>query len=472
MSRSSVNSLFRTALTLSIALAVFTTSTPVLAQSNLPFDTSRAPTDQGGAVPTAVNLDSCFLYYTFGSTPVVLTAELASVAIGVPFNVKGSVTNANAYPIVDATVYVKVMRQRSVEKDVNGPDIVDFIPVLEHANIQAGQTIPFSFTWNVPKDADVGAYRMAAYVVEKERFNFLGLSFTDDVTGGFYQFNVVGNTPGTTRFNKDSATVNGTRYYFAAFPPTLRPEIASAEVMIDVENTSKNAYTGSVTWKLYYWDSLRTEHLLDEETVAIEVPAGGTVPVSFTIPDTTHSVYYLVGELETPGGSKSIAGIRVARADENTPRINSMNVTAYPTTEDTKAFTCFHNAGHGEAANTKVEMWVKEPLLFGLIGLPIAHEVYTGVAPKNIVALTMPAGKAGLSSFDLVATVSQDGKVIDKIKIPYRCDQLGATCSWPSLIDMALMVMITLVLVGIGVLIYMRTRPRPHVPTPLVPPSI
>lgn len=468
MFRSSTNSFSRTLLGLVLALAV---ASPALAQ-NLPFDTTKAPTEQGDVVATQVNLDSCFLYYTFGSTPVVLTADLASVAIGVPFNVKGSVTNNNPYPIVDATVYVKVMRQRNVTKDVNGPDIVDFLPVLERVNLKAGETLPFTFTWDVPTDADTGAYRMAAYVVEKDRFNFLGLSFTDDVTGGFYQFTVVGNTPGTVRFNKDSATVNGTSYYFAAFPPTLSQEVKEAEVKINVENTSKKIYNGDVTWKLYYWDSLRKEHLIDEKTTSIEVPAGASVPVTFTIPDTKHSVYYLVAELETPAGSTSIAGIRVARGGLNTPRINSMNVTAYPLAEDTKAFTCFHNAGHGEAADTKIEMWVKEPLLFGLIGLPIAHEVYTGVAPAQIVALTMPAGKPGMSSFDLVATVSQNGKMIDKIKIPYRCNQLGAECSMPSLIDMGLMGLIVLILIGGGALLYIRTRPKPHVPTPLVPPSI
>lgn len=472
MSRPTASTFVRTSFIIPLVLALLLGPTTVSAQAGFEtFDKTKAPTAQNAVVRTDTNLDSCFLYYTFGSTPVVLTAELASVSIGVPFAVSGSVTNQNKYPIVDATVYVKVMRQRSVEKDVNGPDIVDFFPVLEHVNLKAGETLPLQFTWNVPADAAPGQYRMAAYVTQKDRFNFLGLSFTDDVTGGFYQFKVIGDSAGPTRFDKGTATINDHPYYFAAFPQTLPPDLKETAIKIDVENTGVQNYSGEVHWKLYYWDGIREDHLIDQKTERVEVGAGTKASVSYALTDTSHSVYYLVGELKTPAGSKSIVGIRFARRGIDTPRINSLNVTEYPTTAESKAFACFHDAGLGEAAGTRVDVWMKEPLFFGLIGIPLSHQVYEGVAPSQIVALTMPVAKAGLTSFDLVAKVSQNGKTIDKITIPYRCNQLGGACQAPSLMAIGIYGVTALLLIGIVVLVYLRTRPKPHVPTPLVPPS-
>jgi LPXTG-motif cell wall-anchored protein len=44
------------------------------------------------------------------------------------------------------------------------------------------------------------------------------------------------------------------------------------------------------------------------------------------------------------------------------------------------------------------------------------------------MALAIPVS-ASATSFDVTATLSQNGKQIDSVTVPYRCDALGAACS-------------------------------------------
>ncbi len=76
-----------------------------------------------------------------------------------------------------------------------------------------------TFDWNVPYGTRGGDYEIAFYFTSANRFNLLGLSFTDDVTGNKASFHITDdiNTPVT--FNKDTVKLNTTPFYFAAFPP-------------------------------------------------------------------------------------------------------------------------------------------------------------------------------------------------------------------------------------------------------------
>ena len=142
---------------------------------------------------TPVGTVNCFDYYHFGSVQVDVTPSVASAVSGVPITFTGKIKNANPYPIVDGSVYVKIFRERGDgSKDSNGPDVVDQFYAMDGLTIPANGQLPASITWNIPAYAESGQYRIATFFTVSHKFNLLGLPFTDDVVGNTADFKVSG----------------------------------------------------------------------------------------------------------------------------------------------------------------------------------------------------------------------------------------------------------------------------------------
>ncbi|MGE5540710.1 MAG: hypothetical protein ACM3TU_00265 [Bacillota bacterium] len=420
-------------------------------------------------------LTSCFDYYKFNSTPVVVSADLSSVIAGAPLGVTLTVTNENPYPIVDAKVYVKVMRYGYAkgEKNVNAPDIVDFFPAGDPVSIPAGGHVNLSTAWQVPQDAEAGDYMMAAYVVSADRFEMEGLTFTDDVIGSAFNFHVVNDTKGSVRFDKNSATVLNQPFRFAAYPPRIPSNTKDVPVGIDVVNTTPLPVTEEVTWTLYKWDALRADQALDRKTETVTVPGNGRVHVAYTVTDTNHSVYYLLGAVRSAGGSSSLAGIRFVRGDVNEPRLNYVGVTGYPAGKGISAFACVHSTGPGTAENTKLELVATRPSFFG-IGGTLAKKTYQGPAAGDIRALVVPfSGSA--DSFAVTARLFQNGVLVDQVTENYSCADLSPdSCAKRTipLVPLAIGLGAFVIIVIVAAFIIIRRKKAPATPVTTVPPTV
>lgn len=412
--------------------------------------------------------------YQFGSVGATFTGSLASVAQGAPIAFTGTLTNQNSYPIVDATVYVKIFHSRSTGKDSNGPDVVEYFPAVSHVTIPAKGTKPYSFSWQVPTNEQPGVYKAATFVVSADRFNLLGLTFTDDVVGNTYDFTVVGQDTGAIRFDKSSASVNSAPYYFAVFPPVL--PIAQKDIPVDVsvKNTTAVSEKLAVHWSLYDWDALQPSHLITQSDETIAAAAGTSTPVRYELKDTTHTAYELIATLTTKEGAKSIAAFRIGRSGITTPRLNFVGATAYPAAPGGDAYACFQNEGIGTSPNTKVVVTATHMGVLSLLG-SIASASFTGpVISQPFYALKAPfKGKA--SSYVVTAQLYQDGKLLDTVSVPYSCNALGTPCNifetwWPLVIVAAL--------IALALIFWQFMRPRRSVSssttaytnTPPVPP--
>ena len=408
--------------------------------------------------PQPAGLSSCFDYYQFGSVPAVLSPSLTKVSQSSTIGFTGTLTNQNTYPISDVTVIAKVFHDRTLI-DANGPDVVDEFPIATDVNLAAKQSVPITATWKVPKDADVGNYQIATYVVSSERFELSGLIFTDDVTGNSADFQVIGNEVGTTRFVKNTAMMVGHDFGFAAFPPIIPASTTSFPVTIDVGNTSSSSYSGSIAWSLYYWDNQLPSHLLNQSTESIQVSAHATTTATYTVTDTAHSTYYLQGILTTPSGSKSIVGIRFTRASVNEPRIN------FVTLDGNAAVACVHSAGTGPALNSQIKLSVTKDTwyssLLQIIGLgSVASASYSGSIPGNIYALTAPLSQVN-GSYVVHASLYQNGNQIDSVNESYSCTDLGVPCTndtWSEVIGA--IVVLLLIIIVIAIIVFVRRRSR------------
>ncbi|MDE2079088.1 MAG: hypothetical protein KGI73_01735 [Patescibacteria group bacterium] len=418
-----------------------------------------------GAGQGSDGLSSCFDTYTFGSVPVTVSPSLMNAAEGSTVVFSGTVKNTNPYPIVDATVYVKIFRERSVVKDVDGPDVVDWFPAVTHLALRAGESLPISFRWSVPSDALPGAYQAATYVAASDRFNLQGLTFTDDVIGGAANFSVVGQPVGSVSFDKTSVIVGGQPFHFAAFPPTV--PAGPVAVSVVVSNSTSNPFKGNVHWTLYWWDALQGSHVLASSDEALKIHPASNETATYTVTDEKHSVYYLVGEVDSSAGSKSIVGIRFVRAGLNEPRLNFVGVNQYPTGgTGAIALACAHDAGATAAASTTITLAVMRTGVMSFFG-PLASASWSGALSGDIRALTVPVTRSSADSFDVTASLYQNGVLVDQVTVPYRCSALGASCS---LLDTWIPLYILAgIIVLLGILWFVIKHHRSAVPP--VPPS-
>jgi hypothetical protein len=422
-------------------------------------DQDHSPSDTT-IVPTPPGLASCFEYYKFGSTPVSLSSSLSEVAQGSTLRVTGTITNQNAYPILDATVYIKVFKVRSTNKDVNGPDVIDWFPAIEHLNLKADEVLPLTFNWQVPQGAQPGAYSIASYVAASNRFNMYGLTFTDDVVGSVYNFKVAGTDSGATRFEKDSVSVNGLPFYFAAYPPTIPAGAKDLSVMAKIQNTTKAGSHGTLVWQLYYWDSLQQSHLLDTQTQEVKVQPGAETEIRYDAKDTSHSVYYLVGTL-TEGDSKSIVGIRFVREGNPYARLNFVGVNAQPGQKDSVAVACIHSTSSTLVEDGRVELTAHKTGLAGLFFGSLGSATYKGIIPGDINALTIPLTKPA-SSFVVTATLYQGNKIVDQVTESYGCSLWAGNSCNNNDVWWAIGVLV-LILIMAAIVIYRRRRNSPPV---------
>ncbi|MBP9763484.1 MAG: hypothetical protein KBD10_01930 [Candidatus Pacebacteria bacterium] len=396
------------------------------------------------------NTTSCFDYYTFGSVKADISSTVESSVPGAPITFRGSIKNTNAYPILNGALYVKVFKlSESSEKNANGPSVVDQFFVKEGITLDSNQEQEISFDWNIPSWATNGEYQVATFFVSNQAYNFLGLSFTDDITGNVANFNVNTELQKSVTFNKNTVKINNERYNFAAFPPRLSTK-DPVNISATVENTTNEAVRVPVSFKLYQWDSMREENELQKETRFVDVPANSSTDVSFKITDNKYPVYLAEIILQYKD-MKSILNPRFVREGISRPRINFPGVSKYPLKqgEETALFACVHNMS---------DAVIKGSLKIKLLDSDrnVIHEYeYDGSISGEMRGLAdkfIPTKSYG--DFTLVAQLFQDGNIVEETEIAYRCDKFESCDVVDSETEETLLSSMN-ILILVGVLIFL-----------------
>ena len=363
---------------------------------------------------------SCFDYYHFGSISADLQANITGTVSGVPVTFKGNVVNNNDYPVVNGTLYAKIFRVPTGGKDVNGPYVVDQFPIKQGIDLPAKGSLPIVYTWKVPSYAISGEYKIATYFISDNKFNLLGLSFTNDIIGNSYSFKVRAEQNTDVELDKNTVTVNGGEYHFAAFPPRIskdEPGVVKANLI----NTTKEDQVIPITYKIYSWDAQSEENLLDTKTENITVKAGKTQSISYTVTDTNHPVY-LVEITSTYKDTKSILNIRFVRQGINQPRINFPAVTSYPLVQGqpNTLFSCFHNAAEDTVKDGKLILSIKDTNNKTLYTTTYEGDI-TGAMMATKLDFTP---KKTLNNFNVVAELYSNNKLVDSANMKYDCQTL------------------------------------------------
>lgn len=402
-------------ITLNVSVAQAAT-TPVPSSTPLPIPTQLIP-----IATTIPGTSNCFDYYHFGSVQADLPTDRATAAAGTTLTFKGEVVNSNSYPIVDGALYVKIFRVSTAEKNTAGPDVVDQFFVQKDINLPGQGKKPLEFTWQIPATTPSGNYELATFFVTAEKFNLLGLSFTDDVIGNITYFSVTSKQNKVVQFDKAAVTVNNQPYHFAAFPPRVdTPEVT---ITAPVSNPTDTTQTVPVTWQMYSWDALHDTNLLDTKEQTITINPKSTATATYTTTNADHPVYYIVATAHYQD-TKSIIGVRFVRPKVARVRLNFPAVDHFPLQagQPTTLFACVH--GMGEDPVVKDNKLILS--LQDAAGKVFHTYTYAGditgamMGVKDVVTPTETYQR-----FTLKAELYHAGQLVDEAQLNYDCSQLS-----------------------------------------------
>lgn len=366
---------------------------------------------------------SCFDYYSFGSVQVDVESSVSSATNGSLLTFTGTIENSNPYPVVSGQVAVKIFRKNITDEAFamqNGYPVVDQFIVLDNVSVAAMAKNEISFDWTVPNYLESGDYELVTYFMSDKRFNFLGLPFTDDVTGNKAEFSIISNSVGTISLSKNNTTLNGSKYQYIAFPPHFELD-ESVQVVAEVTNTTGTKQDVPVTWTLYNWSAEREENKLDSRTEVVTLMPGETKKVSYLANKTKGSVYFLTATVEY-FDVKSILNIRFVRDNVEDARLNYVGIMDYPLVagQENTLVSCFHS--------TNLDLIPGGKIHFSIIDSEnnIVHSyVYTGSISGDMSAVKDSFTPTySLSEFTLLSSFELNGQIIEESSIVYSCEEI------------------------------------------------
>ncbi len=392
---------------------------PKTAQAQENVDWVRPFLEQPSLPDRVESAENCFDYYHFGSVQADVDSDVDTVFAGSPLSMRVKIINQNDYPVVDGAVYIKVFRlQGDTDNWTNGPNVVDQFYAIEGVSLDARKTMDFNLVWDVPFHAKSGRYQASTFFVSQKKFNLLGLSFTDDVVGNAFNFTVRSDRNTSVYLNKNNAKLNATPFRFLNATRVI-PKEEPAKIEIELVNETDTWQEILVKWKLYSWDALREENIVEIKEESIIINANEKKKLYYTALDTAEPIYYLVIEARYKD-AKSIIGMRFGREAMNRTRINFPAITSYPLEQGRKTtlFSCVH--AFGRASIVPNNRLVLE--LFDANGGKIHSYTYDGNISGAMMAVKDDFAPAGTyTDFTLKASLFRDGKPVESAEMVYDC---------------------------------------------------
>lgn len=397
------------------------------------FDEFFNPTFEESSVDDEIINDefgnvACFDHYVFGSVQALIDTEVDTVVPGTNVVFKGELQNDNPYPLAEGSLYVKLFRVSDSETDENlfgnGPDVVDQFVALDDLTLPASGSVPVEFVWKAPAAMPSGEYVLATFFTTSDRYNLLGLSFTDDVVGNTLSFSVVNETDSRVFFEKDSVTVNEEPYFFAAFPPRTSPA-DPVTVSATLVNDTDEAVEVPVTYTLYEWDALRQENRVSIERENVTLAPGQNTVISHESAAADYPVYLLEMRVDW-NGTKSLLNVRYVREGVDMPRINFPSLSNFPITagEQTSMFSCLHNVGESVVpVSLKLVLSDKDGNVVSMLEKSGDLSSAMSAVQTNFVP------DRGYDFLVLDAELSYGDEIVETERVIYDCNDFGSeTC--------------------------------------------
>lgn len=374
---------------------------------------------------------SCFDYYKFQSITIDLHAEKQVYKAGEGAKFVGSITNKNTYPVIGGSLVLRI--SKFDPRSQVGNDIIDEWTAKEDINMLAGENQKVSFNYQLPSGLPTGTYTLTSYFLTQDKFNLAGLSFTDDIYGGYETFTIEGGSEKSIRLDRTGVKINKEPYRIFGFLPKPFPADAkSVSMSVPLKNETDKNLDAQVSYEFYAWDGIAKENLLKSWNEKVSISKNSSKNLSFNLDLSDRPVYY-VKIKAAAGDQKSDVHVRFVKEGFR-PRLNYVGITNFPLEKDQKAtlFACYHNTAH-EEANGKLNLALKDQN-----GKILAETSFDGKITGQIEVLTKELSNLSMDNLTLSAQLFDDkGNKVDEVDIPYDCSKFSQSLcrkqktNWP-----------------------------------------
>ncbi len=407
-------------------LALVFSSVPAFAQEPLPDDSFPIPTLLT-AESQATGPLNCFDWYTFGSVQADLQPTLTQTIPGVALTFTGEVKNANAYPLLDGTLYVKIFkRDETTFAEGDGNIVVDQFVVKDSITLPGNGSTKVSYDWKVPQNAEGGEYYAAYFFTTAKRYNLMGLSFTDDVVGNQAPFTITADNT-TAKLSKTDTTLNGQNHHFAAFPLHFTAG-DTVTVKTTITNPTDQPKTLPLQWNQYAWDAMLEDNLRFTKTELVTLAPNETKEVSYEVQPQRESVVYITA-ITQDIEAKSVLNVRFVRDGIEETRINFPGVSQFPLEADKEQtlFACAHSTNLPVVPGNTLTLTLADKA-----GNTIHQYKYEG----DISGAMAGFGEAftpakNINYATLTATLERNGVTVEEVKQVYDCTVIDPNSCLP-----------------------------------------
>lgn len=360
----------------------------------------------------------CFDYYEFGSVDIDLTSERVDYSGGEVVELEGSLKNQNSYPVTNGSLHVQVFRNNDDYEERFGNDLIDEFVAEDNVTINADSSTSAEFSWEVPEGLSSGEYFFVTDFVVDDQLYLSGANVLEGVYGAINYFNVESEEIDQVVFDKEAITVGGREYAARDFPPVL-DEDDQVNVSYNVENLSPGQVDTNVEERLYSWDDLKEENLLQEDDYNLSLPVEGVENRQSDLGNLEPGTYLFVAEAEDyPAKLK----VRFSVEGESIPtRVNYHSLENFPIQEGEtgSVFACFHATAYSSAEGQEVVVTLTDDQ-----GDEIVSLNYEGRITPGMMAIreefTADRDLDSVSSETVI--YDEDGEVVDSSTVDYNPD--------------------------------------------------
>lgn len=402
---------------------------------------------------------SCFDYYKFPSVAVVLNTNTNSYNPGDTVVIGGKIKNNNNYPIVGVDVKARLV------KDIPEPvysrsEIItmDEFDVAENISVDSNGEYSVSYSHKLSMDAPSGDYQVMFYVVEQDRFNLAGLSFTNDIVASKIDFEVKGSNPDYVYLDQTQIMVGDQEHNVMAFVTQHKSDVV-IPVTLPLYNPELEEKVMVVTYDLYSWDSANQKNKIDTRIEEVTVAPQSESMLEYKVDNGTLPVYYLSITAHPKGNpeEKTMSNIRFALRDETKSRINFAGVNSYPLKqgEESTLVVCFHEG----SARSSTENVRVETIVYDQDQKEISRIEFDGKMIPDIQGIIKKfTPKKDLENFTVVTKMyNSKGEELDSIEKEYNCKDINPElCPVQKPMSPFLVIAIIGIILGLCVLVYKR----------------
>ncbi|QQG42439.1 MAG: hypothetical protein HYW15_02935 [Candidatus Giovannonibacteria bacterium] len=366
-------------------------------------------------LPFLASAESCFDYYKFQSVEIDLHGEKQIYKAGEGAKFIGSLTNKNSHPLVGGSLILRVSKLDP--RSMVGNDIIDEWVAKENINLLAGERQFVNIPYQLQSGFPAGTYVLTSYFLTQNKFNISGLSFTDDIYGGYTTFTLEGSGEKSIRFDRTGVKVDGKNYRIFGFLPMVFPDdTQTLKVGVPLKNETGKNLSASVFYSLYAWDAASRENLIKSWSEKVDLGAGASKILPADLDVVGRPVYFLKIKAQA-GDKQSEIHIRFVKEGFR-PRLNDVGITQFPLASGNKAaiFACYHNTTDGVGGG-KLEVGLKTPS-----GRTITEAKYEGQITGAIDVLAKDVRNSAFDKLTLSAKLYDDkNNLVDAVEILYDC---------------------------------------------------